>query len=123
MEFVLPIKTVNESNGSHGHWRAKSARRAGHRTAVWAAMSGKVLPELPVAVTLTRCSAGELDEHDNLRGALKAVVDQIAEHYGIPDKDKRIEWRYAQEKAPRGQFAVRVVIESKDAVGIVRGVP
>ena len=113
MEFLLPIKTVNESNGSHGHWRAKSARRASQRTAVWASMHGKVLPKLPIIVTLTRISAGELDEHDNLRGSLKAVVDQIAEQYGIADKDKRIDWQYAQEKAPRGTHGVRVRIEER----------
>ena len=113
MEFTLPIKTVNESNGSHGHWRAKSARRASQRTAVWASMHGKVLPKLPIIVTLTRISAGELDEHDNLRGSLKAVVDQIAEQYGIADKDKRIDWQYAQEKAPRGTHGVRVRIDER----------
>ena len=114
MEFFLPIKTVNESNGSHGHWRDKSARRASHRTAVWASMSGKPLPALPITVTLTRISAGELDEHDNLRGALKAVADQVAEMYSIPDKDKQFTWQYAQKKAPRGTYAVRVKIESRE---------
>lgn len=115
MEFTLPIKAVNESNGSHGHWRAKSARRQGHRTAVWAQMHGKVLPQFPVTVTVTRISAGELDAHDNLRGALKAVVDQIAEHYGVADKDKRFTWQYAQEKAKRGTYGVRIRIESSEA--------
>jgi len=114
IEFELAIKTVNESNGSHGHWGAKSARRASHRTAVWAQMSGKALPALPVAVTMTRISAGELDEHDNLRGSLKAVADQIADQYGIKDKDKRITWQYAQEKAKRGVYGVRIRIEAVD---------
>ncbi len=113
MEFLLPIKTINESNGSHGHWRAKSARRAAQRTAVWAVMHGKPLPALPITVTLTRISAGELDAHDNLRGSLKAVVDQVAEHYHIPDNDKRFTWQYAQEKAKRGVYGVRVRIEER----------
>mgnify|MGYP003477256843 CR=1 FL=1 len=113
MEFVLPIKTVNESNGSHGHWSVKSQRRASHRTAVWGAMSGKVLPGLPVVVTLTRIGAGELDPHDNLPGSFKAVADQIAEQYGIADKDKRLGWQYAQEKAKRGTYGVRVRIETR----------
>lgn len=114
MELLLSVKTINESNNSHGHWSAKAARRASQRTAVWASMSGKPLPELPITVTLTRISAGELDAHDNLRGSLKAVVDQIAEQYGIADKDKRIDWQYAQEKAKRGTHAVRVRIESRN---------
>lgn len=111
----MPIRTVNESNGSHGHWGKKSSRRAGHKTAVWAVMHGKPLPALPITVTLTRISAGELDAHDNLRGSLKAVVDQIAEQYGIADKDKRIDWQYAQEKAPRGTHGVRVKIEERQS--------
>lgn len=114
MEFTLPIKTVNESNGSHGHWRAKSARRSAHRTAVWAIMHGKGLPKMPITVTLTRISAGELDAHDNLRSSLKAVIDQIAEEYRLPDNDKRFDWQYAQEKAPRGTHGVRVRIEERD---------
>lgn len=114
IEFELPIRTVNESNGSHGHWRTKSARRSAHRTAVWAILHGKVLPKMPVTVTLTRISAGELDAHDNLRSSLKAVVDQIAEEYRLPDNDKRFDWQYAQEKAKRGVYGVRIRVEAVD---------
>jgi hypothetical protein len=63
-------------------------------------------------VTLCRISAGELDEEDNLRGALKHVKDAIARWLGFRnDNDKRLRWRYQQQSCPRGFYAVRVTIE------------
>ncbi len=94
IEFTIPVKTVSESNGQHGHWRTKSSRRKAQRWAVSMALRNRALPSLPVVVTLTRISAGTLDEHDNLRGAMKSIVDEIAEHYGLPDKHPEFEWRY-----------------------------
>lgn len=123
VEFIVPVKTVNESNGSHGHWQIKANRRKAQRRAVWAAIGAvrtdqwrfpNGLPALPVRVTLTRISAGELDEHDNLRGALKAIADEVAEAYGVPDKDKRFSWAYGQERCKRGEFGVRIRIEPAD---------
>jgi len=113
IDIDLPIRTVNESNGQHGHWSAKSKRRKSQRQAIAWALHGKTLPPLPVVVLLTRISAGRLDEHDNLRGSMKSIVDEIAEHYGLPDKDPRFEWRYDQAKAKHGQYGVRVCIQPK----------
>lgn len=113
IEFEMAIKTVNESNGQHGHWRAKSSRRKAQRRAVRLGLFGCRLPLLPVVVTITRISAGTLDEHDNLRGALKSVVDEIAEHYGLPDKHPDFEWRYQQERCAPKRYGVRIRIEAK----------
>ena len=111
IEFQLPIKTVNPTNGSHGHPLADYRRRKSQSTT-----AHRLCPKfpLPAVVTLTRCSAGTLDEHDNLRSALKSVVDGIAAKQGIPDNDPRIEWRYAQEKCKRGTWAVRVCVEVRE---------
>ena len=108
IEFTLPIKTPNPSNGSHGHPMADYRRRKAQSTA-----AHRMAPrfQLPAVVTLTRLSAGTLDEHDNLRTALKAVVDGIAAKQGIQDNDPRVTWRYAQEKCKRGTWAVRVTVE------------
>ena len=114
IEVTLPIKTVNESNGQHGHWAAKSRRREKQREAVGRVLRTKRLPPLPVRVTLTRISAGQLDAHDNLRGALKSIADEVAELYGLPDKDARFVWEYAQERCPPKQFGVRIRIEPAD---------
>ena len=54
-------------------------------------------PALPLVVTVTRVAPGRgLDEHDNLPGACKHVVDAVAAWLGIDDRDPRISWRYAQ---------------------------
>lgn len=113
-DHTLPIKTVNESNGSHGHWSVKSERRNSQRHAVGLFLRSFRPPALPVDVTLTRISAGSLDEHDNLRGSMKSIVDEIAKYYGLPDNDKRFTWNYAQEKCKRGQFGVRITITARE---------
>jgi hypothetical protein len=60
-------------------------------------------------VKFVRISAGELDD-DNLRGALKAIRDEVAEWIGLDDRDPLIVWKYDQEKAERGTAGVRVEV-------------
>jgi hypothetical protein len=66
------------------------------------------------AITLTRISPLALDD-DNLRTALKAVRDELAEGVlGMPnDRDPRVVWIYGQAKpaTPR-TYAVRVLLEA-----------
>lgn len=51
-------------------------------------------------------------DDDNLRSALKAVRDGIAEKLGIDDRDPRVEWRYGQRK---GMVGVDVELEAMAA--------
>ena len=106
IEVMLPIKTVGGLNARE-HWRQRSARVKRERTT--AAM---MVPahSLPCIVTMTRLSPGTLDD-DNLQGAAKAVRDGIADRLGIDDRDKRVQWRYEQERCKRGDFGVRVRID------------
>lgn len=116
-EFTVPTKTVSLNKTSGEHWSHRYARSATQKEEtflVWQAELGKWRPELPCTVTLTRIAFSDgLDDHDNLRGALKAVVDAIAAIIGVDDKDKRrVTWVYGQERAPeRGYYAVRITIE------------
>jgi hypothetical protein len=116
IEFLIPIKTVNEANGSHGHWRVKARRRKAQRhsanEACWWALNNYKPRQvsLPCVVTMSRLSAGTLDD-DNLRVSLKSVRDGIADAFGVADNDPRIEWRYAQEKCKCGEYGVMVRIE------------
>lgn len=105
----LPLKTVNESNGSHGHWAATSSRRKKIRSA-----AKRLCPAapLPATVHMTRHSAGTLDD-DGLRSALKSVRDGIADRFGVADNDPRIKFEYAQAKCARGEFGVMVEIRSE----------
>lgn len=63
-------------------------------------------------VTITRLSARELDS-DNLESSQKAVRDGVADALGIDDRDPRVTWLYAQEKA-KG-YAVRITITRREA--------
>jgi hypothetical protein len=104
----LDVKTVNEANGSHGHWRKKAARRKLQREFAYVAMLRQPKP-LPCVVTLTRISAGTLDD-DAVPLALKSIRDGIADAFGVPDNDPRIRFRYGQQKGKRGEYAVQIVI-------------
>lgn len=108
----LDVKTVNEANGSHGHWRAKYKRRKFQRELAMVAVRPHLIP-LPVVVTLTRLSAGTLDD-DAVPLSMKSIRDGIADAYKIADNDPRIRFRYAQSKAKRGEYAV--LIEITEAV-------
>jgi hypothetical protein len=117
IEFTLPIKTVNESNGSHGsHW-PKTNRRKAQREAVAWVLKGKALPRLPITVMCVRIGGTGLDAHDGLRGSFKSIVDEIAKTYGLADNDSRFDWKYDQEKAKRGVYGVRVTITPLPFVG------
>jgi hypothetical protein len=117
IEVTIPIKTVNESNGQHGHWIEKSRRRREQRKASFDLTrhtlkpAGKFIER--VTVTMSRMSAGTLDD-DNLRVALKSVRDGIADALGMADNDPRITWAYGQERCKRGEFGVRIRIEAAD---------
>jgi hypothetical protein len=106
--MILPIKTVSEMNG-RDHWTVRSRRAKAARRCAFHMVSKH---PLPCIVTLTRLSPGTLDD-DNLRSALKATRDGIAEKLGADDRPgSGIEWRYGQEICRRGDYGVRVEIES-----------
>lgn len=107
MSVILPIKTVSEMN-QRCHWAERAKRMKSHRTA--ARLMVPAHP-LPCVVTLTRLSAGTLDD-DNLRSALKGVRDGVADRLGVDDGVDSVEWRYEQGKVSRGTSAVRVEIAS-----------
>ena len=113
-EVDIPIRTVSEANGRE-HWAVKAKRVKLHRNTAHrvAAMALKGEKPLPCVVTLTRVSPRELDD-DNLRSALKATRDGIADWLGVDDRDPRIRWEYGQAKASKYQ-AVRMVITGEQA--------
>jgi hypothetical protein len=71
----------------------------------------------PCKVTMTRISPRDLDEHDNLRSALKHIVDAIADilipglKAGRADGDKSIQWIYEQKKGLPKEFALSLILE------------
>lgn len=107
----IPIKTVSAMNVRE-HWAKRAARAKRHRQSARDAMHSIPIPWMPVTITMIRRSAGTLDD-DNLRGALKATRDGIADAYSVADNDPRITWCYGQEKCPRGKYGVRVEVTQR----------
>ncbi len=85
------------------HWTVKARRIANQK---WVVRSYLLLFQKPAAVarvTLTRVAPRRLDD-DNLRGALKAVRDAVAD-WLIPGlapgrADDKLEWYYEQVQGP-----------------------
>ena len=114
IEFELPLRTVSESNRRE-HWGPRHERARLQRGAA------RLLTRcncadigVPIIVQMARVAPRELDD-DNLRGALKAIRDGIADAFGVKDNDPRIEWRYAQQRGKPKAYAVHVTITPKAA--------
>lgn len=122
VRVTLPLRANNPSNGSHGHWPVVARNRAQARSLVHLALPGHLRGarlSWPILVTLVRMSPSSGLDDDNLRGALKAVRDQVAEELGLAnDRDPRVTWEYGQERASRRDltlangYGVRIEIRS-----------
>lgn len=111
LAIEYPTRTVSEAN-QREHW-AKKAKRAKGQRAIAQLSARHMRINLPCGIVLTRIAPRMLDD-DNLRGALKATRDGIADHLGISDNDPRVQWHYGQDRkhgAPR-YYAVRVRVVS-----------
>ena len=109
--LILPVHTVNESNGPQGKFWGKQRRRKKIRSTVLLTLSAQLravdLP-LPLTVRLTRRSAGELDD-DGLVSAMKSVRDGCADFLGVDDKKRDIvRYAYEQERCKRGTHSIKI---------------
>ena len=104
--FSIPMKTPSVAN-IRQHWASRARLVAKQRRDTrllcppWTA--GPLL-----VVRITRVSPRQLDSHDNLRAACKAVVDGIATWLRIDDASPLVRWEYGQE---RGEECVRVEVQ------------
>ncbi|MDD3965319.1 MAG: hypothetical protein PHD99_04725 [Candidatus Moranbacteria bacterium] len=106
IKAVSPNKAFKENNFARSR-RVKAARQGVH----WALKQiGK--PAFPCVVLMTRIapSTNGLDAHDNLQGSMKPHVDGVADWLGIRDDDKRVTWRYGQERGT--DYAVRITVQA-----------
>lgn len=102
---------MSEAN-SREHWAAKAKRVKLHRDTAYVVIRKALeyCKPLPCVVTLTRVAPRMLDD-DNLRQAMKAIRDGIADWLGVDDRSPLIRWEYGQEKASK-YHAVRVEVAS-----------
>jgi hypothetical protein len=116
VRWEVRIKT--ESLNVREHPRSKATRVAYEReqtrlAALTASRADLQLRHLrpPYLVTLTRRSPGTLDAHDNLRGALKHVVDEVAAMLNVDDGSPAVTWAYRQELG--SMHGVRICVERR----------
>jgi hypothetical protein len=115
MRLHIPLR-VRSGNVGHGreHWAARARRVKRERQAValawpqhWPRAGGRLLPDFPVAVMLTRIAPRAIDT-DNLLASLKAVRDEVARILGVDDRDPRIRWGYHQTRGGVREYAVAI---------------
>ncbi len=105
---IYACRTVSESNARE-HWAPRAKRAADHRRNATLVTRSTLLCPLPIVVTLTRVAPRALDD-DNLRGALKATRDGVADAFGVSDRDPRVEWRYGQRRGGVRVFQVEIAV-------------
>lgn len=120
MMFHVPIRLPSLANERMG-WRTMARLKKSQRGAVAYCMVGRVIPPLPLVVTITRIGPRTLDD-DNLAAACKYVRDQIATIVGTDDGSDQYTWRYAQRivRAARGmpsRYGVDVEIVTRKIEG------
>ncbi len=112
IDIRVPIKTSSTNDKLRGTWHTKTAASRRERGAVLLMLRSagvrRLSPTERAAVLLERISRGKLDD-DNLRGALKAVRDEVAAQLGVDDGDARVLYEYAQSKGHSP--LVRIVIK------------
>jgi len=98
VKIYIPVRTRTPGNGRR-HWAvdAKEARSQRNISMLAITSIRSKRPDFPVRVTLTRISPKNMDKH-NLPGALKHVIDGIADAYNVDDGDDGWEFVFNQEK-------------------------
>ena len=117
IEIFLPIPTTSEAN-KFEFWVDSSQR---HRTQqLWVNIwfkNNKPKIDLPCTITLIRLSPRPLDDDDNLPMAFKWIKDEVATQIvdperklaaGRADDDKRLTWRYEQQKSKIKAIKIRI---------------
>jgi hypothetical protein len=121
LSFTIPIPTVSSNRWMRMRVREQIRRKKAEKLAAFACWARvprdqqaavRAAVEHGLVVTLTRVSPRELDGHDNLRGALKHVVDSIARELAVDDRDPRVTWAYAQRRGKAREQAVLVEVSS-----------
>lgn len=111
---VIPLRTRSTLN-QREHWATRARRNKRERNVVAMVLASAlerdvIWAPLGQRVSLKRIAPRKLDD-DNLRGALKAVRDEVAAFLGVDDGDARVEWLYDQAKGGPRQYAVAISFE------------
>ncbi len=110
MKVLVPLRTGRGMNNREHHMQRHKRVKAERQMVAWMLSMHKPVPKVPCVVTITRVGpTSGLDQHDNLRGALKGPVDQVAEWLGVDDRDPRVTWKYEQRREK--EWGVEIVVD------------
>ncbi len=117
MSVQIAINQKLESPNTSTCWQRKHLQDKHLKRAIYAYLYPYGDIALPCVVTLKRYGKREMD-YDNLVTAFKPVRDAVADYLipglapGRADADKRITWRYLQEKGRT--YSIGVTIDPLD---------
>lgn len=122
LEFLIPCsKDFIKGNDAYDFRWKVIRRRNEQQLAVIYKCKPKMLGQnlLPCIVTLTRIAPREMGD-DNYIHSMKYIRDQLGDLLipglakGRADDDKRIQWKYVQEKGQPKSYAIKITIETTD---------
>lgn len=94
---------VPSASNLREHWGSRAGRAKKQRGGAHIALKRLLEDKVLLVARLTRVAPRRLDD-DNLRGALKAYRDGVADALGLAnDKPGWLQWEYAQEQCPMGE--------------------
>ena len=105
----LPFRVESRANDHRSnHWGDRAKTSGKQRVGTHLALSGhrrglvKLMSRAGLVVRVVRVGPKELDSHDNLGMALKAITDGVADALGVPDHDARVMFVADGEVGPWG---------------------
>ena len=114
---TIPLRIASpQASIKKDHWAKRAAIKNNLKRAVKFSLT-TCCTKPPCRIRLTRIAPRALDEHDNLRTALKPCVDAVADYlipglsWGQADSSKDLTWEFAQESKGKGVYALRIEIE------------
>jgi hypothetical protein len=109
LEIALPFRLESRANDHRSnHWGPRAATSKAQRGGAHLRLLNrrerlrKMLDSPGLVVRVVRIGPKELDSHDNLGSATKAVVDGVADLLGVNDRDPRVIFQPDAEKGPWG---------------------
>lgn len=108
LQVSLPLRLNSRANDHrYKHWAPQAATTRAHRVGALLALAAhkhrlRGLLDAGLVVRMVRVGPKELDSHDNLGHALKALTDGVADALGVHDRDTRVSFVPDAEKGPWG---------------------
>jgi hypothetical protein len=113
----IPVRIASpQASIKKDHWAKRAAIKNNLKRAVKFSLN-TCCTKPPCRIRLTRIAPRALDEHDNLRTALKPCIDAVADYLipglamGQADSSKDLEWEFYQESKGKGVYGLRIEIQ------------